>query len=58
MFCLKKDFGFIRGYNDAPHPHPESFMVGNGYQPNISKAKSLWWTSKWDKGVCWSSLRL
>lgn len=38
---LKKDFGSISGYNDAPHPHPESFMVGNGYHPDISKAKAL-----------------
>ena len=38
---LKKDFGTIVGYNDAPHPHPESFMVGNGYSPDISKAKTL-----------------
>lgn len=38
---LKNDFGSISGYNDAPHPHPESFMVGNGYYPDISKAKAL-----------------
>ncbi|MDH5464706.1 MAG: ADP-ribosylglycohydrolase family protein, partial [Thiovulaceae bacterium] len=38
---LKKDFGTITGYNDAPHPHPESFMVGNSYQPDINKAQSL-----------------
>lgn len=38
---LKRDFGSITGYNDAPHPHPESFMVGNGYHPNVSKAKEL-----------------
>ncbi len=38
---LKKDFGTITGYNDPPHPHPESFMVGNGYHPDVSKAKAL-----------------
>ncbi len=38
---LKKDFGLIDGYYDAPHPHPESFMVGNGYHPNIEKAEEL-----------------
>jgi len=39
---IRKDFdGGITGYNDAPHPHPESFMVGNSYLPNIQKAKAL-----------------
>jgi ADP-ribosylglycohydrolase len=38
---LKRDFGAINGYNDAPHPHPESFMVGNGYHPDVSKANDL-----------------
>lgn len=38
---LKKAFGVITGYNDAPHPHPESFMVGNNYHPDIEKAKAL-----------------
>ena len=38
---LKRDFGTIDGYNDAPHPHPESFMVGNGYHPDVSKANEL-----------------
>jgi len=33
--------GGIRWYEDAPHPHPESFMVGNSYHPNITKAKEL-----------------
>ena len=33
--------GGIRHYEDAPHPHPESFMVGNGYFPDIEKAKAL-----------------
>ncbi len=38
---LKKDFGSISGYNDAPHPHPESFMVGNPYFPDVENAKKL-----------------
>lgn len=38
---LKKDFGVIEGYNDATHPHPESFMVGNPYFPDIETAKKL-----------------
>ncbi len=38
---IKRDFGAITGYNDAPHPHPESFMVGNGYHPDVSKANEL-----------------
>lgn len=33
--------GGIQGYEDAPHPHPESFMVGMNYHPNITKAKEL-----------------
>lgn len=37
----KRDFGSITGYNDAPYPHPESFMVRNGYHPDVSKAKKL-----------------
>ncbi len=35
---LKEEFGTISGYNDAPHPHPESFMVGNSYLPDLEKA--------------------
>lgn len=38
---LKKDFGKITGYKDAPHPHPESFMVGNPYFPDIENAKRI-----------------
>ncbi len=38
---LKDTFGTITGYNDAPHPHPESFMVGNAYHPDVQKAQSL-----------------
>jgi len=39
---IQKDFnGGIRSYQDAPHPHPESFMVGNRYFPNLQKAEEL-----------------
>ena len=39
---IKEGFsGGIKKYEDAPHPHPESFMVGNSYHPNITKAKAL-----------------
>jgi hypothetical protein len=34
---LKKEFGAITNYNDAPHPHPESFMVGNVDYDSASK---------------------
>ena len=36
---LRRDFdGGVKGYVDPPHPHPEAFMVGMGYNPNIAKA--------------------
>lgn len=38
---LKKDFGAIDSYLDAPHPHPESFMAGSSYYPDVLKAKEL-----------------
>ena len=39
---IKEGFeGGITKYEDAPHPHPESFMVGMNYHPNIAKAKKL-----------------
>jgi len=39
---IKEGFdGGITKYEDAPHPHPESFMVGMHYHPNIAKAKEL-----------------
>ncbi|NOR54762.1 MAG: ADP-ribosylglycohydrolase family protein [Sulfurovum sp.] len=39
---IKEGFdGGIKKYEDAPHPHPEAFMVGNAYHPNIAKAKAL-----------------
>jgi ADP-ribosyl-[dinitrogen reductase] hydrolase len=33
--------GGIKGYEAAPHPHPESFMVGMTYQPDIEAAERL-----------------
>jgi ADP-ribosyl-[dinitrogen reductase] hydrolase len=39
--ALKKDFGTITGYNNVPHPHPESFMVGNPYLPDVENARKL-----------------
>jgi ADP-ribosyl-[dinitrogen reductase] hydrolase len=33
--------GGIRGYNSPPHPHPESFMVGMDYNPDVETAKRL-----------------
>jgi len=39
---IKEGFdGGITKYEDAPHPHPESFMVGMNYHPNIAKANEL-----------------
>lgn len=39
---IKEGFdGGITKYEDAPHPHPESFMVGMSYHPHIAKAKEL-----------------
>ncbi len=39
---LEETFGgAVRGYVDAPHPHPESFMVGMEYEPDVGKAKQL-----------------
>ena len=39
---IKEGFnGGITKYEDAPHPHPESFMVGISYHPNIAKAQEL-----------------
>lgn len=39
---LKRDFGGgISNYVDPPHPHPESFMVGMPYLPDLEKAKAL-----------------
>ncbi len=33
--------GGLTGYEDAPHPHPESFMVGMAYRPDVEAAKRL-----------------
>ena len=38
---IKEGFGRIKWFEDAPHPHPESFMLGNSYRPNIKKAQEL-----------------
>lgn len=39
---IKEGFdGGIKTFKDAPHPHPESFMVGAMYHPNIQKANEL-----------------
>jgi len=39
---IKRDFdGGVTGYSDPPHPHPESFMVGMAYQPDVDNAKRL-----------------
>ena len=36
---IVKDFdGGIRAYVDPPHPHPESFMVGMAYHPDLQTA--------------------
>tara|TARA_R110002096_G_scaffold13623_4_gene48013 strand:- start:1619 stop:2869 length:1251 start_codon:yes stop_codon:yes gene_type:complete len=31
----------VTRYEAAPHPHPESFMVGMGYHPDVESAKRL-----------------
>ena len=39
---LREQFdGGLKGYEDAPHPHPESFMVGMKYRPDVAKAEEL-----------------
>lgn len=39
---IDRDFdGGVTGYESPRHPHPESFMVGMSYQPEVSKAKAL-----------------
>ena len=39
---IEKTFdGGIDGYQPAPHPHPESFMVGMAYQPDVENANAL-----------------
>lgn len=39
---IKKTFnGGVTGYTDPPHPHPESFMVGMTYSPDVKNAQKL-----------------
>jgi ADP-ribosylglycohydrolase len=39
---IDRDFdGGVTGYESPRHPHPESFMVGMSYEPDVSRAKSL-----------------
>jgi hypothetical protein len=39
---IRKVFGGgIRDYRAAPHPHPESFMVGMDYMPDVDTAMKL-----------------
>lgn len=39
---IKEGFdGGVQWFEDAPHPHPESFMVGMNYHPDIKKAQEL-----------------
>ncbi|MEE8107442.1 MAG: ADP-ribosylglycohydrolase family protein [Planctomycetota bacterium] len=39
---IKRDFdGGVTGYADPPNPHPESFMVGMAYRPDVEAAKRL-----------------
>lgn len=39
---IKKEFdGGLLGYNAPPHPHPESFMVGMDYNPDVETATRL-----------------
>jgi ADP-ribosylglycohydrolase len=33
--------GGIRGYEAPPHPHPESFMVGMAYRPDVESANRI-----------------
>ncbi|MEM7271011.1 MAG: ADP-ribosylglycohydrolase family protein [Pseudomonadota bacterium] len=33
--------GGVKGYEEPPHPHPEAFMVGMGYHPDLESAGSL-----------------
>lgn len=39
---IAKDFdGGVVGYVDPPHPHPEAFMVGMAYRPDVESANAL-----------------
>ena len=33
--------GGVTGYEAPPHPHPEAFMVGMGYFPDVDRARAL-----------------
>lgn len=38
---IRKQFpGGIDRYYAAPHPHPDAFMLGMGYQPDVEKARA------------------
>lgn len=39
---IRKQFpGGLDRYYPAPHPHPDAFMLGMTYQPDVEKARSL-----------------
>ena len=39
---IRRDFdGGVTGYADPPNPHPESFMVGMAYRPDVEAAREL-----------------
>jgi len=39
---IRKTFdGGVIGYTDPPHPHPESFMVGMKFHPDVESARKL-----------------
>lgn len=39
---LRRDFaGGLRGYAAPPHPHPDSFMAGMPYRPEVATARRL-----------------
>ena len=39
---IRRDFdGGVTGYADPPNPHPESFMVGMAYRPDVETARKL-----------------
>lgn len=39
---IQADFpGGVRGYEAARHPHPEAFMLGRPYKPDVATAKRL-----------------
>ncbi len=39
---ISRDFdGGVSGYADPPHPHPEAFMVGMTYRPDVKTATAL-----------------